>query len=119
MGESHRRWDPATPRSSRNYWPIESDSSRLADAIGAFEAVGFRQVAVARARVGWQTITLYAAGAEVTHAARLLGNGRWTSKLGPDIDIDTLDALRGGLYGEPAVMLERPAGRTDPPDDSH
>jgi hypothetical protein len=44
-------------------------------------------------RVGWQTIALYSADGELTHAARRLDNGRWTSKLGPDIDIehDTLE----------------------------
>jgi hypothetical protein len=112
VGETHRRWDPANPRSSRNYWPTESDSTGLQDAVVAFETVGFHRVTEARARPGWQTIALYAAEDQLTHAARLLENGRWTSKLGPDIDIehDTLEALGGGLYGEPAVILERPAG---------
>jgi len=39
---------------------------------------------------------------EGTHAARLLPNGQWTSKLGPDQDIShpTPECLNGRFYGE-------------------
>jgi hypothetical protein len=114
VGETHRRWDPTRERSGRNFWPVASRSTRLGDVITVFESVGFRQVDAPRRAAGAQTIVLYASAGHVTHAARLLENGLWTSKLGDDIDIehDTLDALAGGLYGEPAATLERSAEST-------
>ena len=113
VGETHRRWDPTRRRTDRNYWPVESRSTELRDAIAAFKAIGFREVDHRQPTAGSQTIALYAAGGHVTHAARLLENGHWTSKLGEDIDIEheSLEALAGGLYGEPAVTLERAATR--------
>lgn len=111
VGESHRRWDPTRRRTTRNYWPLETQSTQLSDAVAAFEAVDFRRTDRAQPTATHQVIALYASDGHVTHAARLLENGHWTSKLGDDIDIEhqTLDALAGGLYGEPAITLERPA----------
>ena len=44
-----------------------------------------------------------------THAARQLESGLWTSKCGKlqDIQHETLQAIEGGLYGHPAVFLQR------------
>lgn len=43
-----------------------------------------------------------------THGARQLPNGRWTSKLGKEQDIEhELQALEGSLYGDVAVILKR------------
>ncbi len=44
------------------------------------------------------------------HVARQLKEGMWTSKLGPDEDIEhnTLDALEGELYGAVTQVLKRP-----------
>lgn len=110
VGETQRRWDPSRNRNERNYWPTESRSTQLTDVIVAFEKVGFVRIDAAIWKAGRQTIALYARDGDLTHAARLLEDGRWTSKLGEDIDIEheTLDALAGGLYGEPAVTLQRP-----------
>jgi hypothetical protein len=43
------------------------------------------------------------------HAARQLGTGRWTSKLGPDEDIehDDVDALEGDHYGVVVRIMKR------------
>lgn len=45
----------------------------------------------------YEKIAIYAKDGEPTHAARQLGDGRWTSKLGKyeDIEHDSLDALYG------------------------
>jgi len=44
-----------------------------------------------------------------THMARRLASGRWTSKMGQDVDIehDDLECLAGPRYGRPAVILAR------------
>jgi hypothetical protein len=45
----------------------------------------------------------------VTHGARQLENGEWTSKLGSDHDIShkTLQCLEGGEYGTVGMILKR------------
>jgi hypothetical protein len=45
-----------------------------------------------------------------THAARQLGNGNWTSKLGYYVDIEhtTPEALNGPNHGAPALFMRRP-----------
>ena len=43
------------------------------------------------------------------HVARLLENGKWTSKIGnwEDIEHTTLNSLSGGAYGEPTVFMRK------------
>ncbi len=64
-------------RTARNYWPIESQSTLLSDAIIAFEAVAFQPIDPSRPTAGYQVITLYASDGHITHAARMLENGHW------------------------------------------
>ena len=44
-----------------------------------------------------------------THAARQLMSGRWTSKLGREVDIEhgSPEALTSGVYGAPALFMRR------------
>ena len=47
-------------------------------------------------------------GRIVKHAARQLTSGRWTSKVGQNIDIEhTLAGLEGPFYGEVVRILKR------------
>jgi len=58
---------------------------------------------------GWEKIAIFAdEQGEPLHAARQLPSGRWTSKLGADVDIEhDLAALEGDLYGKVACFLKR------------
>lgn len=49
---------------------------------------------------------------DVTHAVRQEPNGKWTSKLGvgPLIEHDSLNQMRGGSYGEPIAVYEKRSG---------
>ena len=63
---------------------------------------------------GYEKVAIYARDGELTHAARQLRDGRWTSKLGKyeDIEHDSLEALYGdgyGEYGSVAVFMVRPS----------
>ncbi len=66
-----------------------------------------------------QKIALYAKIVDqmegVTHAARQLPCGKWTSKLGDweDIVHPKLDALEGPEYGKVICYLSRPRGQAD------
>jgi len=56
-------------------------------------------------------IVLYGSGEHVTHAARQLDSGRWTSKrgiFGDDIEHDSAEAIAGGEYYEILAYFSRP-----------
>lgn len=59
----------------------------------------------------FEKIAHYVKGGNVTHTARQLPWGRWTSKLGPGIDIEHLDpeALEGPVYGNVEGYMRRPS----------
>jgi hypothetical protein len=57
---------------------------------------------------GFDRVAFYAKDDCVTHAARQLANGRWTSKLGCDIDVEhDLPGLEGSVYGYVVQILRR------------
>jgi hypothetical protein len=61
---------------------------------------------------GYEKIAIYGKGSEddeYEHVARQLADGTWTSKLGPDDDINhpTLDSLAGGSYGKVLKIMKR------------
>lgn len=59
---------------------------------------------------GYERVVFYMSSDRVTHLARELPDGRWTSKLGESWDIahDDPGALTGSDYGEPAFAMRRP-----------
>jgi hypothetical protein len=59
---------------------------------------------------GYSKVAIYLDGNGVpTHAARQLPDGRWTSKLGRNVDIrhERPEDVGGGLYGEPIIYMKR------------
>jgi hypothetical protein len=54
-------------------------------------------------------IVLYIKDGKPTHAARQLPTGKWTSKLGSDIDIehDYPEVLNGQDYGIASIFMKR------------
>ncbi len=52
---------------------------------------------------------IHAPKGSVTHMARQLSDGKWTSKLGEDVDIshNTLQAVEGNVYGVVKQILKR------------
>jgi len=58
-----------------------------------------------------EKVAIYADAAElVTHMARQIANGRWTSKLGASWDIEHLrpECLNSDCYGTFLICLARP-----------
>ncbi len=68
---------------------------------------GFEKVAIYVSTVE----TLTAPKGSVTHMARQLSNGKWTSKLGQDVDIshNSLKNIEGKFYGIAKQILKRPS----------
>jgi hypothetical protein len=92
------------------YWPGGGPKSTTVDSfLMMYCSQGFSECANGELEIGFEKIALYAnAHGQVTHAARQLPDGQWTSKLGRNHDIShTLTSLEGGAYGKVAKMLKR------------
>jgi hypothetical protein len=93
------------------YWPPtvlrEVEIGRF---IEAFRTCGYEPCDNGDREAGWQKVVIYAqSDGTPTHMARQLEDGRWTSKLGNNIDIThpTVEALEGNQYGKAAQYLRR------------
>ena len=108
VGESQRWWWPERG----SYWP--DGFPRRAD-FPTFRGVlaqrGFTPCDSDQPEEGFEKIALYGVPAgDVTHAARQLPNGQWTSKLGRAQDVQhTLRGLEDGSYGSVLLILRRPS----------
>jgi hypothetical protein len=92
------------------YWPAGVlPECTLAAFVAALGTVGYSPCADGALELGWQKVAIYATDEGPAHAARQLTNGRWTSKLGPDDDIEhTLEGLESPSYGSVVQFLHRP-----------
>ncbi len=106
--EDDERWWWPAPHA---YWPKGAPlRATLSAFVEAFRELGYEQCRDASLEAGWEKIAIYAkADGTPTHAARQLGDGTWTSKLGKDVDIshETLESLCGDHYGAPTVIMRR------------
>ena len=98
------------------YWPVEvaDDEYGIAALERAFAALGYMDcVENESLEVGFEKVALYGSNLVYTHAAKQLPSGKWTSKLGRDVDIehDRPDNVAGGVYGEVVQLMKR--ARTD------
>lgn len=94
------------------YWPPDVPRTETLEAfIKAYGKLGYAPCSDANYEGGFEKVAIYAgSNGKPTHAARQLGNGHWTSKLGTleDIEHATLDSLFGTSYGNVVVILKRP-----------
>jgi hypothetical protein len=98
------------------YWP---DGAPREQTIEAFVSVytnvlGYEVCDSPDLEDGFEKIALYAnANGDPTHAARQLENGKWTSKLGGNEDIEhvSLECLNGELYGSAVKFFKRNINR--------
>jgi hypothetical protein len=94
------------------YWPVGTppDDYGIGVLELAFRALGYEDCENDESlQPGYEKIALYGSTALYTHAARQLSNGKWSSKLGKEEDIehDTPDDVAGGLYGEVVEIMRR------------
>lgn len=74
----------------------------------AFESLGYTRCADGNLEAGFEKVAFYALAGQPKHAARQLGDGTWTSKLGKYIDIShTLAGVEGKIYGKVVGFLKR------------
>ncbi|MGZ5481192.1 MAG: DUF7689 domain-containing protein [Pyrinomonadaceae bacterium] len=107
--EKHRRWD----FTKGAYWPPGVKRlSGIAYLVGAYLAEGFsvsNQSACQSYDSTSDSIVLYERNLIGMHAARLLANGMWSSKLGDleDVQHKTPEDISGTRYGNPIVYMKR------------
>jgi hypothetical protein len=105
-GTTDSWWWPVPGR----YWPEEIPREETNSAfVALFALLGFHPMRHADPETGIEKVVLYAKAGVPTHVARQLPSGWWTSKLGPNIDIEhsTPESVTGGDYGEVVVILGR------------
>jgi len=88
---------------TRNWWPIyyywppgAERTESVAACRQAFESRGFEACQSSDLEPGFVKVAIYAQGYELTHAARQLPSGTWTSKLGLLEDIGRVHPLHLG-----------------------
>ena len=92
------------------YWPLETklaaDVQSFQDAFGTLR---YRPCANGGLEAGLEKIAIYVKNDEVTHMARQVPSGWWTSKLGKDMDIEhqSPHELEGKVYGTIACYMSR------------
>ena len=113
LGDNSRWIDPTADYAQRT--ANVSNESPIDSVVELFRQAGYEVCSDDSLEVGHEKIAVYAKDGEPTHAARQLGDGRWTSKLGKyeDIEHDSLEALNGdgyGEYGSVELFMVRPIG---------
>ena len=119
LGEVDRNWDPEP--NSEGYWPVTvpRDVSQ-ASMEALFSQAGFEPCDDGALIPDTEKIALFAIGGEFTHVAKQTVEGRWSSKLGEDCDIEhelnALSSPRSAFplwrYGEVVALMQRP--RSEP-----
>ncbi len=114
-----RWWQPSF--NGLSYWPTNTFGDySLENYISAYATIGYERCDSEYFEEGFQKVALYIDRVnEVTHAARLLDNGFWTSKLGQAYDIQHPfirvwenisyegETWRTADYGKLAAILRR------------
>ena len=107
--ESGRFWDPMMP--PPYYWPPGvAREVTLSSFVAAYATKGYEPTDSFDAEKGYEKVAIFVDDQGVPkHAAKQLPNGRWTSKLGEEWDIEhrTLAGLSGKIYGNPKQALRR------------
>ncbi len=98
------------PDSPGYEWPSEVAESQEAF-IEFFKQYQFERCDDWSLQTGFEKVAIYVEEGEVTHVARQLPSGHWTSKLGfdlQDIEHHTLDGIEKQCYGQAAIYMGRP-----------
>lgn len=104
-GHDSEWWSPDGywwPRDGVREWSLDTMMS-------VFRMMGYETGASAELEPGIEKIAIYGFDDDPKHVARQVETGRWTSKLGKNVDIEhDLDGLRGSRYGEVLALMSRP-----------
>ncbi len=105
-------WQPGS--ATGQYWPPDVlDDCSFDSFVQLFEKLGYKRGASPNMEILYEKVALYDDGLWFTHVSSQLSSGAWTSKLGPDEDIEhnSLEALEGSVgneYGKVREIMKRP-----------
>src|SRR2546426_12532480 len=106
--DTRRWWQPVALRGF--YWPEEVPGElNLENLVAVYKRLDYGTCATAELEAGVEKLAIYVEPDGMpTHAARQLGAGNWTSKLGEleDVEHATLESL-ASFYGRVALILSR------------
>jgi len=92
-------------------WPFDqSEDESLLTFITAFNTLGFERCEDGTLEEGFEKIAVYQSrNGQVSHVARQLSSGRWTSKIGTleDIEHSEPSELEGERYGSVTQFMRR------------
>src|SRR5262249_19467017 len=106
-GDTTRWYQPG------RFWPIPAspDEAGIGVLEQMFLSMGYRDCGGDDSlEPGYEKVALYGYALFYTHAARQLPTGKWTSRLGPQQDIEhhSPHDVTGPAYGEVAQVMKRP-----------
>ena len=113
-------WGPGySPTGLVASWPRDLPQTL---SIGTFEErfqrLGYRRTRSSCLLRGFTKVAIYVdeRTGEVTHMARQLASGRWTSKLGRSFDVEhgKADVFRNSDYGRPGLYMKKPLSTLPP-----
>ena len=107
-GKDDKWWWPDT--NNQYYWPLETRDSSLEAFKEAFATLGYLSCGLdSNLECGFEKVAIYMSGSFVTHMARQLPSGEWTSKCGglADITHNTLTGIEYSGYGCVVEILKR------------
>lgn len=107
-GDVNRWWWPDSMEQA--YWPQNSPREESLEAfLHVYQSLGYELCENEEHEPTYEKIALFVSTNGIpTHAARQVPNGRWTSKLGREEDIEhSLRSLEGPLYGTVSKVLRR------------
>lgn len=110
-GVSDRTWWPLKP----HYWPPGALQKESIQAfVSAFSTLGYAVCEDGSLEKGWEKVAIYQVpDGSPTHACRQIDHDKWTSKLGPNVDIEhevhALDESK--KYGSITTFMKRPRFR--------
>ena len=111
--ETHVAWWPDPYKIA--YWPAEAPREVSVEAfIRAFETIGYMRGATDQLHAGFEKVAIYALNGEPKHAAKQTLAGKWSSKLGKEVDIEhEWNGLDDTIYGKIVHVLKRQIASDD------
>jgi hypothetical protein len=114
IGDTKNFWDDFRIKGRRvkgYYWPPHLSADTLDGWKAVFVLHGYKECESEAFEPEFEKIAIYVyPEGELSHVGRQTESGKWTSKLGVGFDIEheTLDSLKGELYGTVKVIMRRP-----------
>ena len=109
-GPEDGQWWWPIPAEPGYIWPENVPREETIECfVKAFESMNYSICESGCLETEYEKVVIYAMGNEPRHVARQLRDGRWTSKLGQNVDIchTSPEVLEGPVYGSVSTFMRR------------